>query len=62
MVVRLGALMVLLGVIAWIIGAANWPAEVAPEAKDVAPFLFVGGLIIVIGVWIVERFFGRDVP
>lgn len=62
MVTRLGALMVVLGIIAWAIGALDRPASIAPECQQVAPFLFIGGLVVVIGVWLVERFIGRSVP
>ena len=62
MITRLGILLVVLGIIAWIVNAANWPKELAPECGTVAPFLFFIGLAIVVGVWLIERFLGRDVP
>lgn len=62
MVIRLGALLVILGVAAWLVAAADWPKAIAPECATVAAPLFVIGLIIVIGAWAIERFLGRDVP
>lgn len=62
MVMKIGFVALILGALAWLVSALGEPEAIAPECKSAYPWLLAVGLIIVLGVWLVESVFHRDVP